>query len=115
MRTSTLIRWGLSCGGLGREGDAGAHREGRVIEGSEDILVLPQTAQQPVGTSTGDDRLTGRERLGMARELLDAEHICPQRRLVRVRARACQAGHPFVKAQWQWLHVLGEITIQRLL
>ena len=95
---------------FGGRGDAAGriYGEGRPVEGSEDVLVLPQTAQQPVRTSLGDDRLTGRERLGMARELLDAEHICPQRRLVRVRARACQAGHPFVKAQWQWLHVLGE-------
>jgi hypothetical protein len=51
--------------------------------------------------------MVGRERLGVARELLDAEHFCPQRRLVRASARACQPGHPFLKAQWQWLHVLG--------
>ena len=75
---------------------------------SENVLVLPQTAQQPVGTSLGDDRLTGRERLGMTRELLNAEQFCPQRRLVRASARMCQPGHPFVKTQWQWLHVLGK-------
>ena len=82
--------------------------EGRAIESPEYVLVLPQPAQQTVGTPLGDDLVIGRERLGMTRELFDAEQLCPQRRLVRASARMCQPGHPFVKTQWQWLHVLGK-------
>ena len=74
---------------FGGGGDAPAwiYGQGRAIEGSEDVLVLAQPGQQTVGTPPGDHLVTGRESLGMARQLFDAEQLGPQRRLARAWAR----------------------------
>jgi hypothetical protein len=42
----------------------------------------------------------------MARQLLDAEQLGPQRRLARARARTLMRRSPVLKAQWQSLHIV---------
>ena len=79
--------------GGGSDAPALVHGEGRAIEGSQDLLVLIQPGEQPVGAAPGDDLVIRRERLGMARQLFDAEQLRPQRRLARAR-RGQTAGWP---------------------
>jgi hypothetical protein len=48
-------------------------REGRVIESSEDLLILVQPDEEAITTQPRDDLVLRRDILGVARELFDAK------------------------------------------
>jgi hypothetical protein len=49
------------------------HRESRVIESSEDLLILVQPGEEAITTQPRDDLVLRRDILGVARELFDAK------------------------------------------
>ena len=70
---------------LRRRGDPPAlvYRQGGMVEGLEDLLVMIQPRQEPVAAPPGRDLVLSSDRLRMPRQLFDAEQLRAQRRLTR--------------------------------
>jgi hypothetical protein len=80
--------------GGGSDAPAWIYGEGCAVEGAEALLVFGQSSQQAGGSALSDDLVVRRQGPGMARQLLNAEQLGPQRRLARSRARTRYPGLP---------------------
>ena len=80
--------------GGGSDAAAGIDGERGLIEGVQPLFVLSQSRQQRIGAVPRDDPVARGERPGMARELLDAEQLGAQRRLLHARTRMDALTHP---------------------
>jgi len=82
--------------GGGGNAPARIYRDGRPVERAQHLLVSGQPVEQLIGTMPGPHAVGGREGLGMARELLDAEQLGAQRRFAHAWAKA--SIHPVLPA-----------------